>query len=131
MAKRMLFSLAVVITALLLGLVLSFAARGSAPAVPEEPSPAQQQTAEPTAPEPLPAETPVDTQPQEPEPQSGYRLQSYNGRLAIFREGSDTPEMIFDVYTRLLPQADRDRLEQGITAPDYETLTRLIEDYIS
>lgn len=131
MAKRMLFSLAVVIAALLLGLVLSFAARGSAPAVPEEPSPAQQQTAEPTAPEPLPAETPVDTQPQQPEPQGGYRLQSYNGRLAIFREGSDTPEMIFDVYTRLLPQADRDRLEQGITAPDYETLTRLIEDYIS
>ena len=131
MAKRMLFSLAVVIAALLLGLVLSFAARGSAPAVPEEPSPAQQQTAEPTAPEPLPAETPVDTQPQQPEPQGGYRLQSYNGRLAIFREGSDTPEMIFDVYTRLLPQADRDWLEQGITAPDYETLTRLIEDYIS
>ena len=131
MAKRMLFSLAVVIAALLLGLVLSFAARGSAPAVPEEPSPAPQQTAEPTVPEPLPAEPPVDTQPQEPEPQGGYRLQSYNGRLAIFREGSDTPEMIFDVYTRLLPQADRDRLEQGITAPDYETLTRLIEDYIS
>ena len=90
-----------------------------------------QQTAEPTVPEPLPAETPVDTPPQEPEPPGGYRLQSYNGRLAIFREGSDTPEMIFDVYTRLLPQADRDRLEQGITAPDYETLTRLIEDYIS
>lgn len=132
MAKRMLFSLAVVITALLLGLVLSFAARGSAPAVPEEPSPAPQQpAAEPTVPEPLPTETPVDTQPQQPEPQGGYRLQSYNGRLAIFREGSDTPEMIFDVYTRLLPQADRDRLEQGITAPDYETLTRLIEDYIS
>ena len=131
MAKRMLLSLAVVITALLLGLVLSFAARGSAPAVPEEPSPAPQQTAEPTVPEPLPAETPVDTPPQEPEPQGGYRLQSYNGRLAIFREGSDTPEMIFDVYTRLRPQADRERLEQGITAPDYETLTRLIEDYIS
>ena len=132
MAKRMLFSLAVVIAALLLGLVLSFAARGSAPAVPEEPSPAPQQpAAEPTVPEPLPAETPVDTQPQEPEPQGGYLLQSYNGRLAIFREGSDTPEMIFDVYTRLLPQADRERLEQGITAPDYETLTRLIEDYIS
>ena len=132
MAKRMLFSLAVVIAALLLGLVLSFAARGSAPAVPEEPSPAPQQpAAEPTVPEPLPAETPVDTQPQQPEPQGGYRLQSYNGRLAIFREGSDTPEMIFDGYTRLLPQADRERLEQGITAPDYETLTRLIEDYIS
>ena len=131
MAKRMLFSLAVVITALLLGLVLSFAARGSAPAVPEEPFPAPQHTAEPTVPEPLPAETPVDTQPQEPEPQSGYRLQSYNGRLAIFREGSDTPEMIFAVYTRLLPQAARERLEQGIPAPDYETLTRLIEDYIS
>ena len=29
------------------------------------------------------------------------------------------------------PPADRDRLETGISAPDYETLTRLIEDYIS
>lgn len=39
--------------------------------------------------------------------------------------------MIFDVYTRLLPQADQERLTEGISAPDYETLTRLIEDYIS
>ena len=39
--------------------------------------------------------------------------------------------MIFDVYTRLLPQADQARLTEGISAPDYETLTRLIEDYIS
>ena len=30
-----------------------------------------------------------------------------------------------------LPQADQERLTEGISAPDYETLTRLIEDYIS
>ena len=62
---------------------------------------------------------------------AGYLLRSYEGRLAVFRQGCDTPELIFDVYTRLLPPADRDRLETGISAPDYETLTRLIEDYIS
>ena len=79
-------------------------------------------------------ETPVREEPQPPqEPKSpaGYLLRSYEGRLAVFRQGCDTPELIFDVYTRLLPPADRDRLETGISAPDYETLTRLIEDYIS
>ena len=69
-------------------------------------------------------------QPQ-PESPAGYLLRDYEGRLAIFREESNTPEMIFDVYTRLLPQADQERLTEGISAPDYETLTRLIEDYIS
>ena len=95
MPRRLMLSLAVAIAALLLGLVLAFLSRTSAP------------------------------------PPAGYLLRSYEGRLAVFRQGCDTPELIFDVYTRLLPPADRDRLETGISAPDYETLTRLIEDYIS
>ena len=70
-------------------------------------------------------------EPEEPQNPAGYLLRDYEGRLAIFREESNTPEMIFDVYTRLLPQADQERLTEGISAPDYETLTRLIEDYIS
>ncbi len=125
MPRRIVLSLAVAIAALLLGLALAFfSARGAAQPEPQ-PTPDPQETLQP-------AEPPIE--PDEPEPvqsPAGYVLRSYEGRLAIFREGSDTPEMIFDVYTRLLPQADRERLEAGITAPDYETLTRLIEDYTS
>ena len=121
MPRRLMLSLAVAIAALLLGLVLAFLSRTSAPP-PAGGTPVRQ------------TETPVREEPQpqqEPKSPAGYLLRSYEGRLAVFRQGCDTPELIFDVYTRLLPPADRDRLETGISAPDYETLTRLIEDYIS
>ena len=111
MPRRLMLSLAVAIAALLLGLVLAFLSRTSAPPPADD------------SPEPAPA--------RQTETPAGYLLRSYEGRLAVFRQGCDTPELIFDVYTRLLPPADRDRLETGISAPDYETLTRLIEDYIS
>lgn len=123
MPRRLMLSLAVAIAALLLGLVLAFFSRSAAPP-PADDSPAPvRQTETPVREEPQP--------PQEPKSPAGYLLRSYEGRLAVFRQGCDTPELIFDVYTRLLPPADRDRLEAGISAPDYETLTRLIEDYIS
>ena len=124
MPRRIVLSLAVAIAALLLGLALAFfSARGAAQPEPQ-PTPDPQETLQP-------AENPITDEPEPVQSPGGYVLRSYEGRLAIFREGSDTPEMIFDVYTRLLPQADRERLEAGITAPDYETLTRLIEDYTS
>lgn len=122
MPRRLMLSLAVAIAALLLGLVLAFLSRTSAPPPAggtPDPAPVRQ------------TETPVREEPQPPPSPAGYLLKSYEGRLAVFRQGCDTPELIFDVYTRLLPPADRDRLETGISAPDYETLTRLIEDYTS
>ncbi len=122
MPRRIVLSLAVAIAALLLGLVLAFLSRGSTP----EPQPQE----EPISPA-QPVENPLPDEPEEPQSPAGYLLRDYEGRLAIFREESNTPEMIFDVYTRLLPQADQERLTEGISAPDYETLTRLIEDYIS
>ena len=118
MPRRIVLSLAVAIAALLLGLVLAFLSRGSTPQ-PQPISPSR------------PVENPLPDEPEEPQNPAGYLLRDYEGRLAIFREESNTPEMIFDVYTRLLPQADQERLTEGISAPDYETLTRLIEDYIS
>ena len=110
----------------LLGLVLAFLSRGSTP----QPQPEPQPQEEPISPS-RPVENPLPDEPEEPQSPEGYLLRDYEGRLAIFREESNTPEMIFDVYTRLLPQADQERLTEGISAPDYETLTRLIEDYIS
>ena len=126
MPRRIVLSLAVAIAALLLGLVLAFLSRGSTP----QPQPEPQPQEEPISPS-RPVENPLPDEPEEPQNPAGYLLRDYEGRLAIFREESNTPEMIFDVYTRLLPQADQERLTEGISAPDYETLTRLIEDYIS
>lgn len=126
MPRRIVLSLAVAIAALLLGLVLAFLSRGSTP----QPQPEPQPQEEPISPA-QPVENPLPDEPEEPQSPAGYLLRDYEGRLAIFREESNTPEMIFDVYTRLLPQADQERLTEDISAPDYETLTRLIEDYIS
>lgn len=123
MPRRIILSLTIAIAALLLGLVLAFFSRSNSSPQPQ-PSSDPRQTTQSAAP-------PIEKEPEPIPSPSGYLLRSYDGRLAVFREGSDTPEMIFDVYTRLLPQSDRERLEEGISAPDYETLTRLIEDYIS
>ncbi|HAL10781.1 MAG TPA: hypothetical protein DCP22_00465, partial [Ruminococcaceae bacterium] len=118
MSRRIVLSLAIAIAALLLGLILAFFSRRVSP-----PEPTVQEPSDP-APITQPAETPVTEEPQLPQSPAGYLLRDYEGRLAIFREGNDTPEMIFDVYTRLLPSADQERLAAGISAPDYETLTR-------
>lgn len=132
MAKRLILSAAIVIAAIFFGLVLSFIYQATEPpaSVPQQPaeavSPPQQKPQEPLPPDP-PAEEPAVTVPSP----ALWCLREHNGRLAIFKEGTDTPELIFDVYTRLLPSTDRTLLQQGIYAADYEELTRLVEDYIS
>lgn len=60
-----------------------------------------------------------------------YILRSENGRLAVFVKGNDEAQMVFDAAVRQLPEYDQRQLEQGIYVRDYETLVRLIEDYIS
>ena len=60
-----------------------------------------------------------------------YRLGTSQGRLAVFVEGSDEPEMVLDVYLSTLPEVDRLLLEQGIEAQSYAQLVSMIEDYIS
>lgn len=126
MPRRIVLSLAVAIAALLLGLCWRFFPAGAPRSRSRNPS----RRRSPSHPRSR-SENPLPDEPEEPQNPAGYLLRDYEGRLAIFREESNTPEMIFDVYTRLLPQADQERLTEGISAPDYETLTRLIEDYIS
>ena len=65
--------------------------------------------------------------PQEP-PREGYLLRDYRGRLAVVKAGE---EMIFDVYTKTLPEADQSMLAEGIYVESYEELLSLIEDYVS
>ena len=61
----------------------------------------------------------------------GYLLRDYHGRLAVVKAGEETPEMIFDVYTKTLPEADQSMLAEGIYVESYEELLSLIEDYVS
>ena len=122
MPRRIVLSLAVAIAALLLGLVLAFLSRGSTP----QPQPEPQPQEEPIPPA-QPVENPLPNEPEEPQNPAGYLLRDYEGRLAIFREESNTPEMIFDVYTRLLPQADQETVEvDGVTYRKRDDLTVIL-----
>ena len=77
----------------------------------------------------------AQTEPVQPNPIENnsptYRLGTSQGRLAVFVEDSDQPEMVLDVYLSTLPEVDRLLLEQGIEAQSYAQLVSMIEDYIS
>lgn len=60
-----------------------------------------------------------------------YLLKDYGGRLAVFKRGAASPDMIFDVYVKSLPDFDRNQLQTGVTAKNYSELVGLIEDYTS
>ena len=60
-----------------------------------------------------------------------YWLRDYNGYLAVFGKESESPELIFQVFTRNLPQYDQQALQDGIGVRDYEELVARIEDFIS
>ena len=42
-----------------------------------------------------------------------------------------TPDLVFDVYVRTLPETDQEQLQRGIWVASYDKLTELVEDYIS
>lgn len=61
-----------------------------------------------------------------------FILGSYGGRVALWEQDrSGTPLQIYPVSVTMLPEADRAALEQGIYADSQETLTQLLEDYLS
>lgn len=60
-----------------------------------------------------------------------YMLKEYDGKLAVFVEGEEEPQDIFNVYIKTLPAFDQGQLHQGIKVESYGELLSLIEDYIS
>lgn len=60
-----------------------------------------------------------------------YWLREYEGRLAVFRDGTDTPVQIIDLDVRTLPPYDQGLLQSGIAADSEQELSRLLEDYTS
>lgn len=63
--------------------------------------------------------------------EANYLLREYDGKLAVFTEDLVTPDLVFEVYVRTLPESDQALLQRGIRAASFDELTRLVEDYIS
>ncbi len=62
-------------------------------------------------------------------PPIGFVMKAYQGKIALFRENSEQPFQILDFETYLLPDADREALEQGIYADTQEELLSILEDW--
>ncbi len=61
----------------------------------------------------------------------GFMLKEYQGRVALFRENSQRPYQVLAIEVYLLPDADRQALEEGIFAGSEEELKKILEDWES
>ncbi len=60
-----------------------------------------------------------------------YVLREYNGKIASFYKGKETPIDVFDVSVNSFGEYDKQALYKGIFAYSEEELNKLIEDYTS
>ena len=104
---------------------LSPSTSASVPATIDEPIP------DPTI-APNPAPTPEESQVAASETKgNGYYIKAYNDMVSVIQEGETTPELIFDIHIKMLPELDQKQLIEGIYADNYEEMTKMVEDYIS
>lgn len=66
-----------------------------------------------------------------PKEQTGsqYIMRDYNGRIAVFRNGEDFPDEVFDIFTSSLPKEESERIMNGIAIQDSQELQEMIEAY--
>ena len=55
-------------------------------------------------------------------------VREYNGRMGLFKEGSSSPYRIIDYNVALMPDFDREQLQEGVVMETEEELRRFIED---
>lgn len=58
-------------------------------------------------------------------------LGSWKGYVALFRGNDEEPWQIFPTSVAALPDADRQKLEEGIIIRSQTALDRILEDYLS
>ncbi|MEG0615119.1 MAG: hypothetical protein RR540_05125 [Oscillospiraceae bacterium] len=58
-----------------------------------------------------------------------YVLKDYDGHLAVFYYGENTPYMEFEIKTSSFSDYDKKLLMEGITANSDEEIRKIIEDY--
>ena len=62
---------------------------------------------------------------------SKYIISDHNGKLAVYKNDSDIPVKIYNVFLENLPSSDQEEIKKGITCKDDAELRQLIEDYTS
>ncbi|MCH5191092.1 MAG: hypothetical protein J1F23_02905 [Oscillospiraceae bacterium] len=60
-----------------------------------------------------------------------YIVSEYEGKIAVFKNEEKFPLEIYDSFTAILPDTDRELLKNGIIANSTEELQKIIEDYTS
>ncbi len=58
-----------------------------------------------------------------------FTLKAYQGKAALFRGNAERPYQILDIELYLLPEEDRKRIEEGISAGSEEELRKFLEDW--
>lgn len=66
-----------------------------------------------------------------PQEEDGYYIKEYKGRISVMKGDNEVPEMVFDISTKMLPDVDKQVLQEGIYVASYEELVKVLEDYIS
>ena len=61
----------------------------------------------------------------------GYCLRDWQGYIAVFEDGRQTPKTVTDIPTETLNNVDREKLKTGIEAETREELLSLLEDLSS
>lgn len=61
---------------------------------------------------------------------AGY-LGVYEGYLALWKNGSSVPDQVFPRPASIYPEKDYQELKKGIPYLSQESLTRLMEDFLS
>ncbi len=61
----------------------------------------------------------------------GFLVGIRDGYIALWKDGQPEPVRVFPYQARMLPEADRKQLEQGIYIEDEQKLVELLEDYLS
>ena len=62
---------------------------------------------------------------------SGYCLRDWQGYVAVFEDGGETPSAMTDIPTETLNLVDREKLRSGIETATREELLSLLEDFSS
>lgn len=57
-----------------------------------------------------------------------YTIRDYGGKVAVFEAGSETPLVVYEIYTHLLPENDIELLRRGIKVATQEQLQTRLED---